>query len=279
VGKIFLFAFVVAQALFYLSALPARAAVIVWDGGGATNAWSEGANWTGDVAPGAADIATFDGTSTKNATIDAGFAGSVAGIDINTGYTGIITQARTITVGTSNYDQAAGTFTGSADTMTVNGTFTLSSGTFTAPSGTLQLASNFTHTAGGTFAHNSGTVVFAASGTRTLNVATTETFNNLEINATSATNNLTISSGDTAVVIGTFTMTNGELRGTGTIEAQGAVSHGAGFDGGVGFFTVTSATAVTATSGGVMPGMRLNHAGASYTGLGAGTTTFEGPVP
>ncbi|HRH32110.1 MAG TPA: hypothetical protein PLK06_02170, partial [bacterium] len=91
-----------------------RAAVVTWDGGGSDgtcggaagdgNKWSCGLNWSGDVAPGASDIATFNGTSTKNATIDSNI--SVAGIDINTGYTGIITQASgvTITVGTSDFD-------------------------------------------------------------------------------------------------------------------------------------------------------------------------------
>src|SRR5882724_1154250 len=61
---------------------------ITWDGGGATNNWSEAANWSGDTIPGAGDVAIFDGTSTKDATIDAAFAGSVAGIQINSGYTG-----------------------------------------------------------------------------------------------------------------------------------------------------------------------------------------------
>ena len=56
----------------------------------------------------------------KNATFDT--TDSVAGIDINSGYTGTITQTNgtTITVGTSNYDQATGTFTGGDNTSTVD---------------------------------------------------------------------------------------------------------------------------------------------------------------
>src|SRR3990170_614008 len=74
-----------------LGVLPASAAIIVWDGGGATNNWSEAANWLGDVVPGPADVATFDATSVKAATIDGAI--NVAGVDINAGYTGTITQA------------------------------------------------------------------------------------------------------------------------------------------------------------------------------------------
>ena len=40
---------------------------MTWDGGGATKNWSDGANWSGDIAPGPNDDAIFDGTSTKNA--------------------------------------------------------------------------------------------------------------------------------------------------------------------------------------------------------------------
>lgn len=85
---------------------------ITWDGGGATNNWSEAANWSGDTVPGSGDIAVFDGTSTKDATIDAAFAGSVAGMQINAGYTGTITQASgvSLTVGSSGYTQTVGTF-------------------------------------------------------------------------------------------------------------------------------------------------------------------------
>ena len=43
---------------------------VTWDGGGATNNWSEAGNWSGDLVPAAGDNVTFDATSTKNATID-----------------------------------------------------------------------------------------------------------------------------------------------------------------------------------------------------------------
>src|SRR5436305_7581377 len=62
-----------------------------WSGAGATNNWSEAANWSDSVVPGSGDTVTFDGTSTKDATIDISI--SISGIQINSGYAGTITQA------------------------------------------------------------------------------------------------------------------------------------------------------------------------------------------
>src|SRR5688572_331137 len=76
------------------------AAVRTWDGGGGgdTN-WNTCANWSADTCPGSGDIATFDNTSDNNATINVAI--NVAGIDINVGYDGTITQNAAVTVGSS----------------------------------------------------------------------------------------------------------------------------------------------------------------------------------
>ena len=90
------------------------AANVTWDGGGATNNWSEAANWSGDTVPGSIDIVIFDGTSTKDATIDVSI--NVRGMQINSGYTGTITQSgsSTITAGDFGFTQSSGTFNGGA---------------------------------------------------------------------------------------------------------------------------------------------------------------------
>ncbi len=59
---------------------------IVWDGGGATNNWSEAANWVDDVKPGAGDDVLFDATSVKYAIIDEAVA--VASLTVTAAYTG-----------------------------------------------------------------------------------------------------------------------------------------------------------------------------------------------
>ena len=86
------------------------AATRTWDGGGVTNNWSDCDNWSSDTCPGSSDLAQFDGTSTKDATVDGSFSGSVDGVDINSGYTGTITQARDLTIFDQNYNQADGTW-------------------------------------------------------------------------------------------------------------------------------------------------------------------------
>lgn len=272
-----------------------RAAVVTWDGGGSDgtcggaagdgNKWSCGLNWSGDVAPGASDIATFNGTSTKNATIDSNI--SVAGIDINTGYTGIITQASgvTITVGTSDFDISAGTFTGGDSTLDFNDAFTVSGGTFTATTGNMQVAGAFT-VSSGSFDPSSGTVI-ADTTSSTWDVVTTETFNNLTINRTST---LAISTGDTLVVAGTLTLTNGSVT-TGTIDARSTIDQNNTFDGGNAILDFgDNAVAQTYTvNGGIAPNVRLDSssdandtivlaANATFTSLTT-TAAFSGAIP
>ncbi|MDQ5952436.1 MAG: hypothetical protein QG626_564, partial [Patescibacteria group bacterium] len=273
----------------------ARAAVVTWDGGGSDgtcggvagdgNKWSCGLNWSGDVAPGASDIATFNGTSTKNATIDSGI--NVLGIDINTGYTGIITQASgvTITVGTSDFDISAGTFTGGDSTIDINDAFTVSGGTFTSTTGNMQVAGAFT-VSSGSFEPSTGTVI-ADTSTSTWDVVTTETFNNFTVNRSST---LVISSGDTIVVAGTLTLTNGSVA-TGTIDARSTINQDNTFDGGNAMLDFgDNAVAQTYTiNGGITPNVRLDNssdandtivlgANATFTSLTT-TAAFSGSIP
>ena len=82
---------------------------VVWDGEGADNNWSTAANWVGDVVPTATDRVVFNTTSIKNAVVDAGFAGTVSSILVESGYTGVITMQRALQV-SDNYRQYGGTF-------------------------------------------------------------------------------------------------------------------------------------------------------------------------
>ncbi len=256
-----------------------EAAVRTWTGGGLTNNWSEPANWT--VLPGAGDVATFNATSVKPATIDGNI--SVAGIAINAGYTGTITQAAgvTVTVGASNFVQAAGTFVGGNSAINFNGAYTLSGGSFTATSGNTIFALGFTHTVGGTFTHNNGTVVFTGLAA-TIDVTVSETFFNLTISKNTGIA-LTVAVSDTLVVTGILTLTDGNLNqatipANGTIDAQGGVTHGGGFDGGTGRINITGAAArtINLTGGGNMPGVLVNAANVTVNGPASGTTAFAG---
>ncbi|MBI2891215.1 MAG: LamG domain-containing protein, partial [Nitrospirae bacterium] len=130
---------------------------LTWDGGGADNNWNTAANWTLDVVPGATNRAIFNATSTKACTINAN--ASVAGLDIQAGYTSTITQAAGVRVetGSGGFAQAVGTFTGGNSRVDVGGPFTLSGGTFTSTSSVLSVEGAFLKS-GGTFSHGSGTL-------------------------------------------------------------------------------------------------------------------------
>ncbi len=133
---------------------------IVWNGLGATNDFSEGANWVGGVAPVTGDDAVYDGTSTKNCDFDVNV--DVDNLTINAGYTGTI--------------NAGGV------SVTVANAFTHANGTFISTSSTFLLGGNFTRT-GGTFTHNSGIVEFSVFGGLTSAITGTTTFNELKISS------------------------------------------------------------------------------------------------
>jgi hypothetical protein len=290
IALVFVFLLLIVSGLTYWKI--AYGVTRTWDGGGVdgtcggagtANNWSCAANWSGDTAPTGSDIALFDGTSTKNATINANI--SVAGIDINTGYTGTITQSGsyTVTVGSSHYDQAAGTFTGGSGAITVNGTFTLSSGTFTSTSGTMTLgnvSNNVTiiTNSGGTFNHNNGTITFVGDGathnTYTLDANTTLTLYNVIVNMPNNNDGVDTASGDTVVVANDFAFTAGH-HVDGVWQVQNNVTIGASAGGGDGTLTMTGAGAHTyASSGGIGPILAVNNASAAVSPAG-GTTSLK----
>ncbi len=136
---------------------PAYAATIIWTGSGDDTDWNTCANWT-PACPDSGDIATFNGTSSKDVTITTN--PNVAGIDIQAGYGGVINQnGISITVGSNGFSQNSGTFAGNTAQININGDLIINSGSFTATSATTFIRGNFTKT-GGLFFHNNGTVEF-----------------------------------------------------------------------------------------------------------------------
>ena len=147
-----------------------------WVGAG-SGLWNSTANWSnvsggtpGFSIPGASDIAYFDGGNTNNCQINTNV--NVAGFNITGLYAGTISANSGIitTVGASGFSQAAGVFTGSNGSVSINGAFLLTGGVFNATSGVLQLSGGYTFS-GGTFNHNNGTVAFSL--TQTISGSTT----------------------------------------------------------------------------------------------------------
>ncbi|MBI1907859.1 hypothetical protein HYS28_00365 [Candidatus Uhrbacteria bacterium] len=283
------FGIALALAAVFFYAHPADAAVVTWDGGGGADTnWGTCANWSGNTCPTSIDIATFDATNTNNVTIATTLTGGTApaGIDINVGYTGIITQNTgvSITVGTSNFDQAAGTFTGSDAPITINGAFVLSGGAFTAPTGAnLSVQGNWTHTAGGTFTHNNGTVrFFGGTPDTTIDVNTTESFYHF-IEEKTTNWQVILSTGDTATINGTLTLTDGRLMSstsTSVYDLKGAISIPSTWDSGSANFKFSgtadqSLTLINTSSWDPNGGLTIDKASGNFT-LGSALTLDGG---
>ncbi|MEP3479784.1 MAG: cadherin domain-containing protein [Fuerstiella sp.] len=95
----------------------------IWTGAGLTNDFSDAANWNLGIVPEADDVVVFDGTSTKDATIDSSFAGTVAQITVTAAYTGDWNLETGLTVsGNANFD-GTGTLTTANNSIDVDGDF------------------------------------------------------------------------------------------------------------------------------------------------------------
>ncbi|HEX4925028.1 MAG TPA: Ig-like domain-containing protein, partial [Bdellovibrionales bacterium] len=234
--------------------------------------WSNNSNWHGGTAPTNADVAIFDATCSSNCspTIDASI--NVAGVRMNSGYTGTITQAasQTITVGASGWSQSAGTFSGGDSALTINdGTFTLTGGTFTAPNANMTIDQNaqpngtvFTVGASGAFNAPNGTLIFTGdnqNSVATIDLAPVITVNNLKLHVDSQfgyTRRWTLGSGDEINVTGNLEIvgeagkTGKVIFNTGTINLNGNLTLGHGANGGSGKIRFTGPAAQTYTSTG-----------------------------
>lgn len=225
----------------------ARAATVTWDGGGTDgtcggtagdgNHWSCAFNWSGDVQPGSGDAVVFNATSTKDANIDPGFAGVITSLTISTGYTGTITQTRSLQT-SGVYSQADGFYSASDQTLDINGAYTLSAGTFTASSGTTSVAGALTI---------SGVPIFNANGgTFTFDVTTAAlSCNNATFNLVTFTgqtglktvnSNCSLPLGAAPTIPNSITL-NGTLSGSGTLTTT------------AGTFTLNSGSVISGFSG------------------------------
>ena len=271
-----------AASLFFYFSPRVSAVNRTWDGGGDDNNWSTAANWSGDTVPSAQDVAIFDGTSTKSATINVNI--NVAGIQINAGYTntgpdtGTITQATGVTVTIGTYQQSAGEFVGGDSALDINGAFTLSGGTFRASSNTTFFGGSFTDSAGGTFINNGGAVVFDGSG-GTISVNPPETFHNLTYSRSA----FSFLEGR-LIVTGTLVLNDGDASsggsfGGGVIEAQADVTINNSFDGGSAVLLITPGSGnprtITLTAGTKLLPITLNAANVTINTTGPGTLVWR----
>lgn len=273
-------------------------APFVWDGGGATNNWTEAANWRRNLLPLATTVIVFDGTSVKNAFVDTNIA--VDGIQINSGYTGTISWldlANQLTVGSQGFSQSGGSV--QSGRLTANGNVLLTggifqviltslldvNGNFSAANSNLAFAPNANTTISGnltldpTVSFNPGTHLILDSNTpATLNVPSNTQFNNLTIDKTSNAA-VEINPAANLIVNGQLSLTRGMLNGFG-FEARGPISVGGQFAGGTGSVTIQNAppfTGGTISDGAVLPEFFTLNSADYQLGVANlnGTVTFQ----
>lgn len=229
---------------FTLGTSSVSAAAYIWDGGGATENWSDCDNWSSNICPVAADTLTFNSTSTKNSSIDSSWTGSITSINIASGYSGTITMQRSLTVGSSGFTQSTGIFTATNQVLDINGGLQLNSGAnFTASSDTTSVSGNATVNSGATFNHNNGTINFDGNQNITCNGAV---FNLvvLSVSTKSIASGCNLPLGNNPTVVGAIGL-SGTLSGSGTYNMTGSavltLNAGAVLDGFTGM-TVPSLT-------------------------------------
>ncbi len=265
-------------ALLFMISFQINGANITWTNGTGNNKWGTPTNWSTGSVPGSGDVAIFDGTSTANCNINKNV--DVAGIRIDAGYTGTITQntGNSITVASSGFSQADGVFTGGDAAIDINsgGAFVLSGGTFTSTSSTMSIggtaSTNYTifNQSGGTFNHNGGNVIIDPnlSGCSTRTVAMTVTapswpqFYDFEVKVNNTSCNediLNITSGDTIIVLNDFSHSDGYIN-SGVIQCEGNLFLNNGADGGTGtlYLTNTADVLYTNTSSSRFPKIVVN---------------------
>ncbi len=196
--------------------------------GETSSTWSTDSNWLDGSKPTSGQIAYFDGNVSSNNAATTSDP-NVLGVDIDSVYTGTITQNSgvAITIGTSGWTQAGGTFTGGNSAIAFNGAFTLAGGIFNAGSQVITVDGNWTYTSG-TLTPGSSTVKFIGYNGLTRTITGSQSLNNIAFYSIQNTVVFVINSGDTLTVDGSLSLGAADTRyvtvNTGTIAAKGDIT-------------------------------------------------------
>lgn len=234
-----------------------------WTGLAGNNLWNDTANWGTGIVPGSSDVAIFDNScSGANCNVTINQSISVKGLDMQSTYTGTVTQgAFTVTTGTSDFVMAGGTFVGSTSAITINQDYIQTGGTFTAGAQTITAKRNWTRSSAGTMTMTGSTVIFNGNNNRTIDVSSAY-FDNLDLEIPDY---LTLTITGTTKVSGTLTINVGpgapSVIDAGTIEAEGNVvmqSNYAGSSTSTVRLTGTANQTITGTTGAQFVNLEIN---------------------
>ncbi len=221
--KSFILAFIFLGSFFILTK-NAQAAAKTWDGGGADNNWSTAANWSGDTVPATTDSVTFNGTSTKNCTVNNVGTWSNGDFTIISGYgAGVITASTAMAI--KNFSQAGGTFKAGANSHTVSGNFSNTSGTFTKNTSTFTFTGSGATIGGASNAiTNFSNVTINPGSGNTIYINSSQSTNGGNLNVSSGTMNINGSSVSfifgAAAAKSVTIASNASISGTGTFGME-----------------------------------------------------------
>ena len=111
----------------------------IWTGGAGSNVWSTGGNWSGGAAPATAYVAYFNGGCSTYCSPTISTSLNIAGIRIAPSFSGSLSVAATVTLGTSGFVQQGGTFNLGTSSLTTSGPFLLGGGTFNNTTGSVNV--------------------------------------------------------------------------------------------------------------------------------------------
>lgn len=264
--------------LFLFSAGTTKAGLKTWTNSGGNNLWANASNWSPAGTPTSTDTVFFNSTSNANCSVNATV--NIAGLFMDSTYTGTITQgAVAVTIGVHGwYILGNASFVGSASNITINGPFiqnngtitcssglitmqdssVINGGTFNGSTGNIDINGKFTLT-GGTFRASSNTTFLARelmitggvfnpnTGTVEFNSSTARTHDlngTLTLHRVNINNtgniHLNIASDDTLVVESRLTLLNGTFQ-SGILAAKDTILINASWDDGNGTLIINGA--------------------------------------
>ena len=142
--------------VLFCSIIIAKAAVIIWDGGGGDGLWNTAVNWVGDVVPGAADDVILDNSALAG-TYTVTLPGGAVTVAINSiTITPLVANNITLILPNTNTANPGFSVTGTGDALILNIRAILINSSAAAAGSGISITNTFRINNGGHYVHKTG---------------------------------------------------------------------------------------------------------------------------